>query len=251
MTSSTGQWSEPKISLWIRLDPVGDAAGDEEVVDAPARILLASMEAVAPPAVLHLVRVDDAEAVGKARRQKFGHLGPLLVGEARALPVGLGVFDVHFGVGHIQVTAEDDRLFRVQPQQIGPERVLPLHPVVQPLQPVLTVGRVAVDEIKFRVFQRQDPPLVVVLLDADAHCHGQRRLFAPARCAGVALLLGGVGVLGVALRGKIRLTGLHFRLLHRKDVGVQRRKACGKIMGQTGPQTVDIPTDEFHLVAPF
>ena len=44
--------------------------------------------------------------------------------------------------------------------------------------------------------------------------------------AGVALFLGRVCIFCVALRGKIRLTGLHLGLLHRKDIGIQSRKAC-------------------------
>ena len=178
--------------------------------------------------------MDGAEAVGEARRQQLGHLGPLLVGEARAHPVGLCVLDVDLLVGHVQIAAEDDRLFGIQLQQVGAEGVLPCHPVVQPLQAVLAVGSVAVDEVERRIFQRQDPALMVVLLDADAGRHRQRRLSAPAGRAGVALLLGGIGVFGVAFRGEIRLTGLHLGLLHRKDIGIQRRKARGKIVGPAG-----------------
>ena len=192
--------------------------------------------------------MNRAEGVGKARRQQLGHLGPLLVSEARAHPVGLRILDVDLGVGHVQVTAEDDRLFRVQLQQVGPERIFPGHAVVQPLQAVLTVGRVAVDQIEAGIFQRQHPALVVVLLPADAGGHGQRGRFAPAGRAGVALFLGGVGVLGVALGGKISLPRLHLGLLHREDVGIQRRKACGKIVGQAGPQAVDVPADQFHIL---
>ena len=61
------------------------------------------METVAPPAVFYLIRVKDPEAVGKPGLQQLGHLGPLLVSEARAHPVGLRVLDVLFGVGDIQV----------------------------------------------------------------------------------------------------------------------------------------------------
>ena len=80
-------------------DPVCDPVRNEEVVDAPACVLLPGAEAVAPPAVLHLVRVQRPEAVGKARLQQLGHLGPLLVGEACVHPVGLGVLQVHLLVG--------------------------------------------------------------------------------------------------------------------------------------------------------
>ena len=206
------------------------------------------MEAVAPPAVLHLFRVQYAEAVGKTSVQQLGHFGALLIGKACAHVVGLIVLDIDLAVGNVQVAAKDHRLFGVQRQQICPESVLPLHAVVQPLQAVLTVGCVAVHQIKRRVFQRQHSSFVVVLLHADAHGHGQRRFPAPAGRSGVAFLFGGIGVLRVARRGKIRLTGLHLGLLHREDVGIQRGKALGKAVGKAGTQAVDIPADEFHAV---
>jgi len=205
------------------------------------------METVAPPAVLYLVRVEGTETVRKASRQQLGHLGPLLVGKAGAHPVGLGVLDIHFGMSHIQVAAEDDRLFCVQPQQVGPEIVFPLHPVIQPLEAVLAVGGVAVDKIELRIFQRQHPALVVMLVDANARRHGQRLGPAPAGRAAVALFLRRVSIFCVAFRRKIRLARLHLGLLYREDVGVQRGKACGEIVGQAGPQAIDVPADEFHV----
>ena len=231
-----------------RADLIGNAAGNDKVINAPARVLLPGVEAVAPPAVLHLIRVQQAEAVGKACVQQFGHLAALLIGKACTHVVGLVVFDVDLPVGHVQIAAQDHRLLRVQRQQVGPEGILPLHAVVQPLQAVLAVGGVAVHQIEPRVFQCQHPALVVVLLDADAHSHGQRHLTAPACRAGVALFLGRIGVLGVAVRGKVGLTGLHLGLLHREDVGVQLRKALGKAVGQAGAQAVDVPADEFHAL---
>ena len=227
-------------------DAVCNAPGNDKIVDAPARVLFPRVEAVAPPAVLHLVRVHHPEAVRKTCRQQLGHFGALLIGKACAHAVGLGVFDIHLGVRHVQIAAQDHRLFCVQCQQVRPEGVLPLHAVVQPLQPVLTVGGVAVYQIKAGVFQRQHPSLVVVLFQPDAGGHCQRCRFAPAGCAGIALFLGRVGVFGVALRRKICLSRLHLGLLHREDVRVQRGKALGKAVGQAGAQAVHVPADQFH-----
>ena len=44
-------------------DLICDALRDDKVVDAPARILFAGMETVAPPAVLHLIRVLHPDEV--------------------------------------------------------------------------------------------------------------------------------------------------------------------------------------------
>ena len=194
--------------------------------------------------------MQHAEAVGKACVQQFGHFAALLIGKACAHVVGLVVLDVDLPVGHVQIAAQDHRLFRIQRQQVGPEGVLPLHAVVQPLQAVLAVGGVAVHQIKARVFQREHPAFVVMLLQPDAGGHGQRHLPAPAGRAGVALFLGRVCIFCVALWGKIRLTGLHLGLLYRENIGVQRGKAVGKAVGQAGPQAVHVPADEFHAKGP-
>ena len=151
-------------------------------------------------------------------------------------------------MGHIQVAAEDDRLLGVQTQQVGPEVIFPRHPVIQPLEAVLTVGSIAVDEVEAGVFQRQHAALVVVLLPADAGGDAQGRGLAPAGRAGVALFLRRVGIFCVAFRSKISLPGLHLRFLHREHVRVQRGEARGKIVGQTGAQPVHVPADEFHLM---
>ena len=90
-----------------------------------------------------------------------------------------------------------------------------------------------------------------MLLDADALRYRQRRLPAPAGRTGVALLLGGIGIFGVALGRKIGLPRLHLRLLYRKDVGIQCGKAGRKVVGQAGTQAVYIPADEFHFPIPF
>ena len=190
--------------------------------------------------------MQHTEAVGKAGIQQLGHFSAFLIGKACAHAVGLCIFDVDLRMGHVQVPAQDHRLFRIQRQQVGAEGVLPFHAVVQTLQPVLTVGGVAVYQIKAGVFQRQHPSLVVVLFQPDAGGHCQRCRFAPAGCAGIALFLGRVGVFGVALRRKICLSRLHLGLLHREDVRVQRSKALGKAVGQAGAQAVHVPADQFH-----
>ena len=89
-----------------------------------------------------------AEGIGKAAGEQLGHLGPLLVGEARVHAVGLGVFQVDLLMGHVQVAAVDHRLLAVQLQQVRPDIVLPLHAVVQPGQLILGVGGIAAHQIK-------------------------------------------------------------------------------------------------------
>ena len=234
-----------------RLDLIGDPLRHQEVVDPPAGVLFPGLEAVAPPTVFDFLRVEPPEAVGEARRLQLGHLGPLLVGKAGVAAVGLGVLDVDFLVGDVQIAAEDHRLLGVQPQEIIAESVFPLHPVVQALEPVLAVGGVAVDQVKAGVLEGDHTPLLIVLFRPHPQLDRQRGRLTVAGSAGVALFIGRVGVLGVALGVEIRLAGLHLGFLEAEDVGVQRREALGETVGQAGPQAVDIPADQFHTVFPF
>ena len=68
--------------------------GHQEIVDAPPRVVLAGLEAVAPPAVgPGEVGVQVAEAVGEAGVQQPGELFPFLVGKTRTAPVGPGFLE--------------------------------------------------------------------------------------------------------------------------------------------------------------
>ena len=70
-------------------------------------------------------------------------------------------------MGHIQVAAEDHGLFLLQLFEISQKSFFPLHPVIQAFQAVLGVGRVDGDQIKFLIFQGNDPSLMVVLRDSN------------------------------------------------------------------------------------
>ena len=48
------------------VEPLAQTVGDDEVVDAPAGILLTGLEAVGPPRVFHLLRVFVAERISEA-----------------------------------------------------------------------------------------------------------------------------------------------------------------------------------------
>ena len=61
----------------------------KEIVDAPASVLLASLEAVTPPRIdVLLVREEIAESVDKATFEQEREFVALLVGEARVATVG-------------------------------------------------------------------------------------------------------------------------------------------------------------------
>ena len=70
-------------------DLLSNAIGDQEVVDAPAGVVLAGVEAVAPPAVsAGHVGMAIPKCIGKTRVQKLGKALAFLVRETCILPVG-------------------------------------------------------------------------------------------------------------------------------------------------------------------
>ena len=126
-----------------RLEAGQEAFGDEEVVDAPAYVLLAGAEAVAPPCVgAFNVAVDVAEGVGKAGGLELAHLFALLVGEAGVAAVALGVLEVDFFLGHVHVAADDHGLLLVQVKEVGAQGVFPLHAEVDSAELFLGVGAI-------------------------------------------------------------------------------------------------------------
>ena len=87
------------------LHPVAKAVRAEKIVYAPAGVLLSGVEHIAPPAVsAGFIRIEQAEAVGKAGGEKLRHFAPLLVGEAGVAAVRLVVFEVDFIVSDIRIT---------------------------------------------------------------------------------------------------------------------------------------------------
>ena len=87
-------------------DLFSNAVGDQEVVDAPARVVLARVEAVAPPAVsAGHVGMAIPKCIGKTRVLKPGKAFALLVREACVLPVRRWVLKVNLVVGNVKIAA--------------------------------------------------------------------------------------------------------------------------------------------------
>ena len=220
--------------------------GNDEIVDAPAGILLAGLKTIRPPGILHLVGIFKAEGVGEAIGQQLAELGALLVGKARIMAVGLGILDIDLLVGHVQVAAEDDGLLGIEALEIGLEIILPRHAVVEALETVLRVGRVAAHQEEVVHLKRDHTPLMVVHINTDAIGHIQRFLSGENSGATVALLVSIVPIALVALEGYVELSGLHLRLLKTEEVGIQLFENITEAFALTGAQAVHVPTNEFH-----
>ena len=220
---------------------VAKAVGDEEVVDAPAGVLLAGPETVGPPGIdVPLVRVKIAESVGEARLEQSGELGTLIAA------VGFGVLQVDFLMSHVQVSADDDGFLRVERQEVGTEVVFPRHAVVQAAQFVLRVGCIDGDEVEVRHLQRDDASLLVVVFDVDAAGDAQRLVACIDSRARIPFFLGIVPVGGVAVKWQIQLAFLHFGFLQAEEVGVEPVEGFDEALVFTGAEPVHIPRDKFH-----
>ena len=92
-----------------RGDFLRQTVGNQEIVDAPASVVLPGVKAVAPPAVdTGGIGILETEGVCKARFQKLAEAIPFLVREAGIAPVAGRIFQIDLLVCHIQVSADND-----------------------------------------------------------------------------------------------------------------------------------------------
>ena len=226
--------------------PVVEVLRSQEVVDAPSGIVLTGFETVAPPRIdARHIGVEVAPRIGEARRQEVCHLLPFFVGEAGVLMVRLGVLEVDFFMGHVEVAADDDRLVPVQFQQVLAEVVFPFHAVRQAGQFALGIGCIAGHEVVFREFQGDQAPFVVVLVDAHTVADGQGRQAGEDGRAAVAFAVGIVPVLFIARQVQVYLAGLELRFLQAEDVGVEGLERIHEAFLHDSPQAVDVPGNKF------
>ena len=224
----------------------------DEVVDAPSGVVLAGFEAVAPPRIdTRYIGIKVAPRVGKAGSQQIGHLLPFLVGEAGVVVVGLGIFQVDFFVGNVQVTAEDDWLFLIESGQVGPEIVFPLHAVIEAGQFALAVGGIAGDEVERVEFEGDEPPFMVVFVHAHAVVDRQGMEAAEDGRTAVALAVGVIPVLFIPGQVHVYLAGLQLRFLQGEDIGVELVEYIHKSFFHDSAQTVYIPGNTFHEILSF
>ena len=141
----------------------------------------------------------------------------------------------------IQITADNHRLFLVELMQIGSECILPRHPVVNPLQTVLRVRRIAGDQEKRRIFQRDDASLMVKRFYSDTVGNILRRVLCKYCRAGIAFFLCRIPELLIAGEVKLHLMRLCLRLLQTEKIGVQRVENFLKALLHAGANSVDIP----------
>ena len=191
--------------------------------------------------------MKKAEGVSKTTLQQERHLLALLVGKAWVHPVGLGVLQVYLLMRHIQVATIDDGLLLVQSREIAAQVVFPLHAIVQALEPILRVGRVAAHQEEVVHLQGDESALGVVLLNAHAIGDAQRLMASEDGSTAIALLFGIVPIGGVARYIQVYLSSLQLGFLKAEEVGIQLVECFQKVLAHYGAESVYVPTDEFHI----
>ena len=144
-------------------------------------------------------------------------------------------------MGDVQIAAVYDGLFLIQRADVGEKSVLPLHAVVEAHQTVARIRHIDRYEIIVGEFKSYHSALAVVLGDAEIVAHGQGRAAGEYRRAGVALALGVIPILMIAVELQLDLTGLHLCLLQAKYIGVELCEALIEILAEAGSDAVYIP----------
>ena len=241
---------------------VGDCVAYQEVVDAPAGVVLAGIKAIAPPAVDALdVGVCRTPGIGKAGVEQLGKLAALLVRKAGVAAVGLGVLKVDLLVRHVKVAAGHDgfaglALERVQKAAVS---IVPGHAHVDAGEFILGVGCIDVDKPELVELQRADTALGRGLGN-ELSCltlagvgqqrigvqHAQRFLAAKDRSARIAFTLGVAPGLVIAGQVNIDLAFLQLGLLQRQDIDVEFLRDLDKarVLFEHGAQAVNVPRGE-------
>ena len=237
----------------------GNRITHQEVVDAPAGVVLAGIKAVAPPAVDALdIRVRCAPGVGKTSIEQLGKLAALLVRKACVAAVGLGVLEVDFLVRHVKVTAGHHGLvgLALEPCQKATIGVVPGHAHVDAGELVLSIGRVDVHKPKLVELERANAALGRGLGDELCRLafagvgqqgvgvqHAQWFLAAKDRGSRIALALGVAPGLVIAGQVDLHLAFLQLGFLQRQDIDVEFLRDLNKawVLFEHGAQAVDVP----------
>src|ERR1700728_161807 len=94
--------------------------GYEKVIDAPPDVARAGVGEIAPPRVVTVALLEQAEGIDEAGVEEILESLALLVREALLAPIGLRIRQIELGVCDVQIAAENDRLLALEPPAIVP-----------------------------------------------------------------------------------------------------------------------------------
>src|SRR6185312_16346599 len=243
------------------LDRFAQGRGYQHVVDSPSDVAGARVGEVAPPAVVAVALLEEAQGIDEACIDVALKARPLLVGEALLAAVGFGIGQIELGVRPIEVAAEDHGLFLLELPHVAQERGIPvLVPQGEAAEVVLGIGRVDRHRIELGEFRRDEAAFlagVALELIGEPEALRERlrkavddreRLFpGEDRRTGVALLDGRMPVLVIAGQIDLDLAALGLGLLQAQHIRpVLPHEALEKALLDDGTNAVDVPRVEFH-----
>ena len=229
------------------LEARAEGLREEKVVDAPADVPGAGAGHGTPPAVMTAALFKFPEGVHETGVHEVGETGAFLDGETVVADVGLGVRQVEFAVGHVEVAAEDDRFLAFELFQVFQKIGVPDLAIGEALQFALGVGDVNVDEVEVIEFGGLHAAFAVVLGDVDVRRDLKGALAGEDGGAGVAFLLGAVPIGGIGGGPELLdLVGGALGLLEAEDIRLFRLEVFEKVLFEDGAETVDVPGDQFH-----
>src|SRR5271170_2858871 len=100
--------------------------GYEKIIDAPADVARAGVGEIAPPGVVTVALLEQAEGIDEAGVDEVLESLALLVGEALLAAIGLRIRQIELGVRDVQIAAKNDRLVALEPPAVVEERRVPV-----------------------------------------------------------------------------------------------------------------------------
>ena len=171
----------------------------------------------------------------------------LLICKPRVLPIGLRILQINLLMCHIHISTHHHGLLLVQLHYIVHKISLPCHAVVQPFQSFLGIGGIDSHHIKVVHLQRDDPALMVVLVNTYSIGHLQGLLLGIDGCSRISFFVSIIPKRLIARKLQIQLTRLHLGLLQTEEVGIHLLEYLTESLPLTCSQSVHIPRYKFSL----
>jgi len=113
-------------------DSLPELLRDPKVVDSPADVPLPRVTAISPPTVSAGASVELTKRIEKPGVNDLVQSRALFVGKSRVPPIRLGIRQIDFVVGTVDIATKNHRLASVQLLHVREECGIPLLPVVEP-----------------------------------------------------------------------------------------------------------------------
>ena len=108
------------------LEPGSQSGRKQEIINAPSDVLSACSGQRTPPGVIAAAFFKFPKRIYESCLDKRHEPRPLFLRKTVSPNVALWIGEVQFGMRHIEVAAENNRLFRFQFLQVAQKRIRPI-----------------------------------------------------------------------------------------------------------------------------